>query len=100
MVNLNLRDPTIVLGNECVSVLVTVFSRQGGPIAGSFDRDSCLEALARRLWSLPVSFRLFTACIIPQPSLSRWEFVTTLDYEWRVFRGHLPYRWTIWVRTD
>ncbi|KAH9988671.1 hypothetical protein BJV77DRAFT_728589 [Russula vinacea] len=26
-----------------------------------------------------------------------WEFITTLDYEWRVFRGHLPYRWTIWV---
>ncbi|KAH9988669.1 hypothetical protein BJV77DRAFT_964279 [Russula vinacea] len=26
-----------------------------------------------------------------------WEFITTLDYEWRVFRGRLPYRWTIWV---
>lgn len=27
-----------------------------------------------------------------------WEFFTTLDYEWRVIRGHRPYRWTIWVR--
>src|SRR5258708_32743469 len=26
-----------------------------------------------------------------------WEFVTTLDYEWNVIRGHRPYRWTIWV---
>ncbi|KAH9985022.1 hypothetical protein BJV77DRAFT_1162232 [Russula vinacea] len=26
-----------------------------------------------------------------------WELVTTLDYEWRVIRGHLPYRWSIWV---
>ncbi|KAF8494704.1 hypothetical protein F5888DRAFT_1716169, partial [Russula emetica] len=25
------------------------------------------------------------------------EFIITLDYEWRVIRGHLPYRWTIWV---
>ncbi|KAN0103995.1 hypothetical protein V8E52_011425 [Russula decolorans] len=26
-----------------------------------------------------------------------WEFIVTLDYEWRVIRGRLPYRWTIWV---
>jgi len=26
-----------------------------------------------------------------------WEFFTTLDYEWRVIRGHIPYRWTIWI---
>ncbi|KAH9985083.1 hypothetical protein BJV77DRAFT_139391 [Russula vinacea] len=26
-----------------------------------------------------------------------WEFFTTLDYEWRVIRGYLPYRWTIWI---
>jgi len=26
-----------------------------------------------------------------------WEFFTTLDYEWKVFRGHIPYRWTIWI---
>jgi hypothetical protein len=26
-----------------------------------------------------------------------WEFVTTLDYEWSVFYGRRPYRWTIWV---
>jgi len=26
-----------------------------------------------------------------------YEFVTTLNYEWSVFRGHRPYRSTIWV---
>ena len=29
-----------------------------------------------------------------------WEFFTTLDYEWKVIRGRIPYRWTIWVRDD
>ncbi|KAI9508046.1 hypothetical protein F5148DRAFT_1199660 [Russula earlei] len=29
-----------------------------------------------------------------------WEFVTTLDYEWSVFKGHRPYRWTIWVCSE
>ncbi|KAI0274125.1 hypothetical protein BGY98DRAFT_95060 [Russula aff. rugulosa BPL654] len=26
-----------------------------------------------------------------------WEFFTTLEYEWRVIRGRLPYRWSIWI---
>ncbi|KAI0279382.1 hypothetical protein BGY98DRAFT_1096205 [Russula aff. rugulosa BPL654] len=26
-----------------------------------------------------------------------WEFLTTVDYEWKVIRGRLPYRWTIWI---
>jgi len=29
--------------------------------------------------------------------LYAWEFFNTLDYEWDVIRGRLPYRWTIWV---
>jgi len=29
--------------------------------------------------------------------LYMWEFVTTLDYEWSIIRGHRPYRWTIWI---
>ena len=32
--------------------------------------------------------------------ISSWEFVTTLDYEWSVIRGHRPYRWPIWVSSD
>ncbi|KAI0267626.1 hypothetical protein BGY98DRAFT_1101885 [Russula aff. rugulosa BPL654] len=26
-----------------------------------------------------------------------WEFFTTLNYERDVFRGHRPFRWTIWI---
>jgi len=26
-----------------------------------------------------------------------WEFFTTLDYEWNVFRGHRPYQRSIWI---
>jgi len=26
-----------------------------------------------------------------------WEFLTTLDFEWNIIRGHRPYRWTIWI---
>jgi hypothetical protein len=32
--------------------------------------------------------------------ISSWEFVTTLDYEWSVIRGHRPFRWTMWVRIN
>ncbi|KAN0118724.1 hypothetical protein V8E52_004835 [Russula decolorans] len=26
-----------------------------------------------------------------------WEFITTLDYEWRVIRGRLPHWYSIWI---
>ncbi len=32
--------------------------------------------------------------------ISSWEFVTTLDYEWSVFRGYRQYLWTIWVSSS
>src|SRR5260221_12567741 len=44
---------------------------------------------------LPLAF------CVTQPGLmglqTRWEFFTTLGFEWRVIRGRQPYRWTIWV---
>jgi hypothetical protein len=61
------------------------------------------EALARRRWYIYVCFpallRLSPGLYVsrPSPFASRWEFVTTLDYEWDVFRGRRPYRRTIWV---
>ena len=42
----------------------------------------------------------FPACDISYLLTRSWEFFTTLDYEWMVFRGHIRYRWTIWVRDD
>ncbi|KAH9953462.1 hypothetical protein BC827DRAFT_1159247 [Russula dissimulans] len=26
-----------------------------------------------------------------------WEFVSNLNYEWGVIRGHRPHRWTMWI---
>jgi len=42
---------------------------------------------------------LTTFCMA-QHSTLRWEFLTTLDYEWNVIRGRRLCRWTIWVRTQ
>ena len=48
--------------------------------------------------ALPVPLALVTLRIITiRYFISSWEFVTTLDYEWSVFRRHRPFRWTIWV---
>jgi hypothetical protein len=29
-----------------------------------------------------------------------WEFITNLDYEWDIIRGHRTHSWTIWVCSD
>lgn len=63
-------------------------------ISGYFEALACYE------WSLYVSPHHFPALYATQPSLSSWEFFTTLDYEWKVIRGRLPYRWTTWVRNN
>jgi hypothetical protein len=49
------------------------------------------------VFSLP--FALIAYRIIRR-FISSWEFVTTLDYEWSVFRRHRPFRWTIWVSSN
>jgi hypothetical protein len=70
--------------------------------SGSIDSGR-REVLARRGQSLPVSLPRLLACYAAyaiQPSLYRWEFFITLDYEWGVIRRRLPYRWTILVRNN
>jgi hypothetical protein len=37
---------------------------------------------------------------LPPTLTGSWEFVTTMNYDWSVIRGHRPYRWTIWVSDD
>ena len=67
------------------------------PVFFCSDFFKALAHLGRYLLvSIPPLF-----CILCNPIfLFSWEFFTTLDYEWRIIRGNLPYRWTIWVRND
>ncbi|KAI0267593.1 hypothetical protein BGY98DRAFT_1180712 [Russula aff. rugulosa BPL654] len=51
---------------------------------------TCVSALPLMAFALIV-YRIIR-CFI-----SSWEFFTTLDYEWSVFRRHRPFRWTIWI---
>ena len=71
----------------------------------SFD-SNCEKYPGNHVRSLPVGGHSPAPCAPTvyhtasyTPSAFRWEFVTTLDYEWNVIRGRQPYRWTIWVRT-
>lgn len=63
------------------------------------DRDSS-EVLACSEWYLSASLQPLFYLYYDSTLNPRWEFFTTLDYEWRVIRGRSPYRWTIWVRND
>ena len=72
------------------------FGDKTNQLSRSFNSGSS-EVLAHNLRSLPVSPQKFLPRNASQLTMKRWEFFTTLDYEWRVFRGHIPYRWTIWV---
>jgi hypothetical protein len=78
-------------------ILLSFFRAWKASSSGSVDSNPC-EILARYRWSLHVSLHRFSAHYSTQSFLSSWEYFTTLDYEWRVIRGRLPYRWTIWVR--
>lgn len=86
-------------GSMCVGFLLLYPGAWRTQSYRSFDSGPC-EVLARHGWYLHVSLHRFPACYATQLSLSSWEFFTTLNYEWRVIRGDLPYRWTIWVRND
>ena len=56
--------------------------------------STCEFSGPRRLLLLQVSGHSSTH--IPNLTTS-WEYLTTLEYEWSVIRGHRQYRWTIWV---
>ena len=32
-------------------------------------------------------------------NLSRWEYITTIQFEWQIITGHRKYRWTVLVRS-
>jgi hypothetical protein len=80
--------------------ILLLFSRAWKAQSSDSINSGCFEALACYGWSLYVGLHRFPACCTTQPSLSSWEFFTTLDCEWEVIRGRLPYRWTIWVSNN
>ena len=76
------------------------------PLNFHFGSD-CGEVLACRGWHFHVSPA--AQAVVPSPHYilrnfiphllpcSSWEFVTGLEYEWSVIRGHRPCLWTTWV---
>ena len=102
MVNFN--DPAVIAKDS--GAYTVYFSRSAlqlkKPTGLSFLRGDG-QAVAHRRRSLYVSFLKRSGFCLSQynPRLldPSWEFFTTLDYEWNVIRGRLPYRWTIWVRS-
>jgi len=50
--------------------------------------------------ALPLVPHTLIAYRIIRRFISSWEFVTTLDYEWSVFRRNRPFRWTICVSSN
>jgi hypothetical protein len=50
-------------------------------------------------WHLPVRFNLLHThrfAMLTAPC-HRWEFFTTLDFEWEIFTGRRPWRWSFIV---
>jgi len=96
----NFRDPDVVVSNIRTYILLGL----SWSFVNTFQRD-CFQVLARCRRPIPVSLprigisphQSFTYA---KPSASSWEFFTTLDYEWNIFRGHRPYQRSIWVCND
>ena len=88
----------------CTPLQLSTKARKASRLSVLSDSDGH-EVLAHRVWYLHVGLLVLpfasevsrTHAIFPTRS---WEFVTTLDYEWSVFRRRQRYRWTIWVRGD
>lgn len=93
----SLHHDLTLTGSQCVESFCC--SRQ----LGKFNHSTLLIVVALKLWHatsglyMSVVFTIFLHVAHTQLSLSSWEFFTTLDYEWAVIRGRLPYRWTILV---
>jgi hypothetical protein len=67
-----------------------------------FSNSGFPEFLARSTWDLYVRVVFCVDLPLSCTSIrtSSWEYVTTLDFELEMIRGHRPYRWTIWVCRD
>jgi hypothetical protein len=99
----NYHDPPVILKDVCAYAIAEKYMGSRSQLT-SFD-SGIVEFLACCVWTLPVSLprRALDSHNIPNNNsvlISSWEFVSTLDYEWSVIRGHRPFGWTIWVRIN
>ena len=100
----NFRDPEVVTADFCTFVISRWFWSLENCSGPAFHSGAC-EALARSGRPLAVSFPVIVP-LLPEsltylnPSSSSWEFLTTLDYEWNLIRGNIPYKKSIWVCGD
>jgi hypothetical protein len=96
----NFREPIVLFkdfGTYASEASLWIWNDQVNP----FFNSGASEALACFRWRLFVCCLPFTGCSSDVIALLvRWEFFTTMDFEWNVIRGRRPYRWTIWVRGD
>ncbi|KAI0279377.1 hypothetical protein BGY98DRAFT_933272 [Russula aff. rugulosa BPL654] len=87
----NFHDPRVD------SDIVTVSSEEAQVYCASYFAVYCrfleLERLKHPILLIVSSVKLWHVV----GGLYIWEYFTTLDYEWKVIRRRLPYRWTIWI---
>jgi hypothetical protein len=100
----NFHDPDVIAKDASAYTFVVILCNLA-MLLGLFDSGND-QAVAHHGRPLPVSL-LRNSCLFlaqyrsyrPNPGLTpSWEFFTTLEYEWNVIRGRLPYLRTIWVR--
>ena len=94
----NFNNPLVIYQDYRACTFLTISLRTGEPTE-SFN-SCCRQAVAHCRRSLHVSLSGITDLVFMPNSIPTfsWEWFTTLDYEWKVFRGQIPYRPTIWVR--
>jgi hypothetical protein len=92
-------DASAVYALEILSLCQTFFflaaSTESFP-SPSYRKRPCGQSRARLRWYLLVSVSL-TSLRSPRLIRDRWEFITTLDFEWEVYTGRRPWRWSFIV---
>ena len=95
----NYHNPIVIQQDVCACAFAAEYM-DSGSLLTSFDSGR-IEFLACSGWTLLVCL----SCRNISKNNNRynpvlnfsWEFVTNLDYEWSVIRGHHPFRWTTCV---
>ena len=97
----NFHDPAVLLQDQCGYYAFSASLRKLKNPTGAHLFTVALLKLSVTVDGLYMSVHVLRVTLLPltstRPLHTRWEFVTTLYYEWRVIRGRRPYRWTIWV---